>query len=221
VTDPDGGVGTAAADATFYDLAYADADGAASLPYQETPMRALYDAVYGKIRRLQPVVDLGCGNGLMAQCLKARGYCGDYLGLDFSDEALAAADRLLEKTTGRVYPAEDELPEAAYRFTHADLREWAEEPSPQTHDTVYLLLEVLEHLDDDVGLICRLPARSSVLFSVPNFWSHSHVRTFDRVGDAFRRYGHLLDIDSWQLLPTGSPQAAIHLYGGRRRASAW
>jgi 2-polyprenyl-3-methyl-5-hydroxy-6-metoxy-1,4-benzoquinol methylase len=205
----------------FYDAAYADPDGPATLAYRDTPMRDLYDGVYAKIKRLDPVVDLGCGNGLFAQCLRARGYCGSYRGIDFSRRAIAEAEQLLSLTEARVYAPEDEVPEATYEFRVQDLRGWQELPGPETHYTTYVCLEVLEHLEDDVDLVARIPARARVIFSVPNFWSEAHVRTYDHVGTAFGRFGNLLDFVSWRLYPTANPRGAIHLYEAYRRADAW
>ena len=210
------------AGAEFYDSAYEGEDGSrAVLPYQDTPMRHLYDAVYTKVRRLDPVVDLGCGNGLFAQCLKARGYCGSYLGLDFSRSAITAALPLVEATEEHDYPAEEELPQARYDFRVQDLRSWVELPGPETHETTYVCLEVLEHLEDDIDLVARVPARARFIFSVPNFWSESHVRVYDHVGTAFGRFGNLLDFHSWAIFPTASARGAIHLYECHRRADSW
>lgn len=205
----------------FYDAAYTAEASPATLAYQDTPMRELYDAVYSKIKRLNPVVDLGCGNGLLAQCLKSRGYCGEYRGLDFSRQAIKEAVALLDATDAYTYPVEDELPEASYEFRVHDLRGWKELPEQQTHITTYVALEVLEHLEDDIDLVARVPARARFIFSVPNFWSDSHVRVYDHVGTAFGRFGNLLDFVSWQLFPTANPRGAIHLYETYRRADAW
>lgn len=40
------------------------------------------------------------------------------------------------------------------------------------------MLEVLEHLSKDRKVLMRLPKRSRIIFSVPNFDSASHVRVF-------------------------------------------
>lgn len=205
----------------FYDEAYTSPAHPASLAYQDTPMRELYDAVYSKLKRLNPVADLGCGNGLLAQCLKSRGYCGAYLGVDFSEDAVRGATSLLEATEGYSYQPEEELPDASYEFRVQDLRGWKELPGPQTHITTYVALEVLEHLEDDIDLVARVPARARFVFSVPNFWSDSHVRIYDHVGTAFGRFGSLLDFVSWQLFPTANPRGAIHLYETYRRPDAW
>ena len=202
----------------FYDEAWATTS---LLPYEETSMRPLYDAVYTKLHRLNPVVDLGCGNGLMAQCLKSRGYCGVYRGIDFSRRAIADAQLLLEATEGYGYPEDEDLPLATYDFSVKDLRGWVELPGPETHLTTYVALEVLEHLEDDVDLVARLPARARFIFSVPNFWAEAHVRVYDHVGTALGRFGNLLDFHSWEIFPTGNPRGAIHLYDSYRRADTW
>jgi len=134
---------------------------AAARAYQDTPMRDLYDAVYSKIKRLNPVVDLGCGTDSWRSA-SSKGYCGEYRGLDFSRQAINEAVALLDATDAYSYPAEDELPEAVYEFDVQDLRGWKELPEKETHITTYVALEVLEHLEDDIDLVARVPpARGS------------------------------------------------------------
>ena len=49
-----------------------------------------------KIDRGASILDVGCGNGTLAQALAASGLSGRYLGLDMSDGLLAEADSGLE-----------------------------------------------------------------------------------------------------------------------------
>jgi len=56
------------------------------------------------------VLDVGCGNGTLAQALDASGFSGRYLGLDMSEDLLADARQGLEE------PAD-----GSYSFQHADL----------------------------------------------------------------------------------------------------
>jgi SAM-dependent methyltransferase len=57
-------------------------------------------AVFGYCQFLRPatVLDVGCGEGLLAEKLKLLPY-GSYLGIDISREAIAQAERLSDKRT--------------------------------------------------------------------------------------------------------------------------
>jgi len=52
------------------------------------------------------LLDLGCGNGEFARALAAAGFCGEYLGLDFSPPLLRAAERQLEGFRARFLQAD-------------------------------------------------------------------------------------------------------------------
>lgn len=141
----------------------------------------------------QRVVEIGCGAGVLASLLVDQ--AATYVGLDFSARAIEHARR--------------SVPEAT--FMVADLR----------HDAlpvgqVYVANEVLEHLEDDLGLLAAIPAGSLVVVSVPSFDSASHVRYFPREGQARRRYAEMLDIDRVEYVPHGNKGRFFHLIRGRR-----
>ena len=81
-----------------------------------------------------------------------------------------------------------------------------------------VLLEVLEHLDDDLDALERIPPGLPVVFSVPNFWSRAHVRRFLQPRDVFDRYGPLLDFDAWQVLAFPAWGRRIHVFRATRRS---
>ena len=87
------------------------------------------------------VLDLGCGNGELARELARRGHSGRYVGLDSSDELLAAARR--EQSHPRV------------SFENADLADpsWQADLS-RPYDRIFAFA-VLHHLPGD-GLRLRL-----------------------------------------------------------------
>jgi len=158
----------------------------------------LYIAAANLVPEGANVVELGCGSGRFAELLLGHVRLSSYLGLDF-------APALIEEAMERA---------AAPLFAVADLRT---DPIPLA--SVYVSLEVLEHLDDDLGLLQRLPSRSLVILSVPSFDSASHVRTFPEPGSARARYEPFLRIREEQRidLPNG---AFFHLLAGRVRAKA-
>ena len=91
-----------------------------------------------------PVLDIGCGDGLMLDLLTKKGV--EAIGLDHSP---IAAKKCREKNL-RVYPSFAELPIQNFRIT--------------------LLMEVLEHLYDP-GTMLDLVQSEYLIISVPNFCS--------------------------------------------------
>lgn len=156
-----------AMEATFYDQRIRSA------PPPDDRYDPLYVAAFGLIDAGRSIVELGCGTGRFARYM--LGHASTYLGLDFSLAAVEEARRY------------NESPAA---FDVADLRT---DPIPIAD--VYVALEVLEHLADDLALLARLPAGARVVLSVPSFDSPAHVRHFPTRGAAAARYGRALSID--------------------------
>lgn len=192
----------------FYDVAMTGSDEPAMLPLDESPWLELYRQASWMIPRSHPVVDLGCGTGRFAEQLRRREHCR-YHGVDFSSATIDVA-------RGYVPAIEGDW-EASFEV--CDLREWAPDPN-RASTTVYVCLETLEHLDDDVSVIRRIPVGHELIFSVPNYGGAAHLRCFQNASDAWERYGHLLTFRSWQLIGSG-PQNFIHLYRSIRRGDAW
>ena len=142
------------------------ADGSLAMePVESSPWLGMYRTARGLLPAL-PIIDLGCGTGRFGEFLRQSGIEG-YRGYDFAPDVVAEAQSYCP-----VYP-----------FEVADIREW-EHGRELPDECCYVLLEVLEHLDDDLDALSRIPAGLPVVFSVPNFWSHSHVRRFLQHGAA-------------------------------------
>ncbi len=123
------------------------------------------------------VADLGCGTGRFAKLLKDRGWL-HYWGVDFSRVRIEEAKRYVPD----------------FEFSCNDLL------SPQTVSNynrfqVFVLLEVLEHIQEDMKLLQSIPRGAVIIFSVPNFDDHAHVRWFPAVAHILGRYGGLLDFN--------------------------
>ena len=200
--------------AEWYDTAYLQYP-----PYADTPMRHLYQQVAKMIPRLAPVIDLGCGSGYLASALQEANYIGEYVGLDFSPVAIEMAQSCFQNRQ-LVIPDFENFNKNRYTFQIQDLQKWEPEISVDTHKTIFTCFEVLEHVSQDTDIVNLVPARSRFIFSVPNYWSRSHIRTFDSVGVAFTRFPQL-SFKSWYILPTKQPEAAIYLYDTYRRADKW
>ncbi len=149
-----------------------------------------------------PVVDVGCGTGRLARLLYERGE-RDYLGIDFS--------------AARIKEARSYAPQL--RFEVGDVND--ETVRRRFHDFGrFAILETLEHIEDDLGVIEAIPSRALVVFSVPTYDSAAHVRHFDSPTSVAQRYGELLELDPGHaaVLPLARrPHKQIFVFAGVRR----
>jgi SAM-dependent methyltransferase len=111
--------------------------------YRKTLVLQVLDG-YG-VDRGRQLVDLGCGAGVVATYLGQHGYLVDYA--DVHTEALEVARQRFEATLGPRAP----LP----RFIRVDITRGF--PVDDYHG--YLLLDVLEHLPDDLAVMRALRGR--------------------------------------------------------------
>lgn len=190
-------------DATWYDTAMTDPEALAMLPLEESPWLSMYEQLAALIAPHEEVVDLGCGTGRFLELLRRREHYARMTGVDWSMAALTEAGQYTS-----------DVPE----FELADLREWQPDPN-RAGNTVYVCSEVLEHLEDDLDLVRRIPPGHRLLLTVPNFHSASHVRVFPNVGDLWDRYAALLAFRSWRLV--GTDRHSIHIAETVRRSDAW
>lgn len=169
------------------------------VPLDESPALPTYEAAASLLWTGRPVVDLGCGTGRFAELLHRRGFT-EYVGFDFAEDVVAEAERYCTAPGFEFY-----VDDLRYMIFHTG------------RPVNYVLLEVLEHLDDDLGLLRRLPASASVVFSVPTFESESHVRTFPEVHDAVSRYDDLLFFQRHQVISFPTSDNQVYVYRAYRR----
>jgi trans-aconitate methyltransferase len=188
-----------AAVADWYDQAL---PGSRALqPLETSSALPVYQAARVLLPQDVPIVELGCGTGRFAELLRRSGL-DSYRGFDFAPDVVDEAARYC----------------TAYPFHVADIREW--EHGPDLPDVCcYVLLEVLEHLDDDIDALERIPPGCPIVFSVPNFWSASHVRRYAQPREVFERFGSLLDFNAWQSVAFATPGRRIHVFRAERRAA--
>jgi 2-polyprenyl-3-methyl-5-hydroxy-6-metoxy-1,4-benzoquinol methylase len=181
---------------------YDEALDRVSLPLEESPWLGVYaQAADFLAAGSGPIADVGCGTGRLARLLWLRGE-HDYWGIDFSPVRIKEARRYVPEaqfTVGDVYAGHvRERIRGFYRV---------------------VALEILEHIQDDLGVIEAMPSGALVVFSVPTYDSAAHVRSFDSPKEAAHRYAELLDLDPSHaaVLPRGrQPDKKIFVLTGTR-----
>lgn len=205
----------------FYDAAMTGDGEPAMLPLDQSPWKPIYDEAARWIPSSAPVVDLGCGTGRFIARLLRTSHTGHITGVDFSPAAIAEARSYLARETGDEWSSDPVDAVTVYQrvtLKVADLRDW--QPDAGSSRTVFVCVEVLEHLEDDLDLVHRIPAGVQFVFSVPSYMSASHVRCFPTLRAVFERYGHLLAIRRWTLVDFGGGNI-VHVCDSTRRADAW
>jgi SAM-dependent methyltransferase len=144
-------------------------------PWQSSHI-PIWQAALELVRDAPCIYDLGCGTGQFAQLANHEGITG--WGVDFSPTAINIAwERNLN-----------------WQFKVMDLREWIPPVHPP-HGMVYTCLETLEHLQDDLTLVSKIPTDSTLVFSLPTGRDPAHFRWFDEPWDVRERYMDLLELD--------------------------
>ena len=164
--------------AAWYDEVYnmGGHEGMYKLPAEKFPDRVIWNELLKRIPKYKPIVDMGCGVGMFAELCQLTGH--NYAaGFDFSEVAIKEARK---RVPGK-------------RFDRVDFN--SEDVGFQTTGYVFVFLEVLEHITEDLQLLSRVLPINKVFISVPNFDSESHVRHFEDMDDVWRRYGRMIEIN--------------------------
>lgn len=160
----------------------------------------MWAVIVDRIRRggYQRILEIGCGPGQLATFLKDQGI-REYVGLDFSPTAIALAK---ENVPGGRFLVGDARTSEIYREYNYDL---------------LLCTEVLEHIQEDLGVIANIPSEKRCICSVPNFPFESHVRHFRNAGEVADRYSKFFRaFDVFTLPSPCSPADAFYLFEGVR-----
>jgi SAM-dependent methyltransferase len=126
------------------------------------------------------VLDIGCGLGHIAHYVR----CG-YIGIDYSEEAV----RLAKLTYG-----------ALGLFEVAQVPPL---PEGYLYDTA-LMLEMLEHVYEDLEVLRAVPVGKRVVLSVPNYWTEGHCRWFSTPAQVLDRYKPLIDYSALRTSAAGN-----------------
>lgn len=145
---------------------------------------------------IKNVVDIGCGPGHFATLFNEEDGI-KYIGIDFSHIAISQA-------MGKVKNKN-------INFLCEDLR-----GLELINSNFYTCFEVLEHIEGDVDVIKNIGVGKSLLFSVPNYDSTSHVRFFRNYKLIEERYGNLLEINLVHEIETPY-EGKIYLCYGKRK----
>ena len=193
--------------AEFYDNIFRTSEKY-RLPPEEMLYYPMWCDVVARIGKGGAVIDLGCGPGQFGEVCITNNIT--YVGIDFSSEAIEMARINLGK-----HPFND-----SWIFLHQNAFNLNDVKPTLTNSCGTLwtitLLEICEHLTDDIGLIKEIPLHSPVYISVPNFDSESHVRFFPTMREVIDRYSKVIDITHSKEYPI-SKVNKIFLIGGKRK----
>lgn len=160
--------------ASFYDAVYEQSSNY-RLDAKDTNMLPMWRHIIRELkrRRVQNVLDLGCGPGQFAEFLTQvlGGENIKYTGLDFSKVAIEQARK--------------RCPHFSFETCTFPLNNYT---SFSPFNTV-ICTEVLEHVRHDTDILRFLPKGVNIIASVPNFDSAAHVRYFLDEKEIVTRYG--------------------------------
>lgn len=143
-------------------------------PVEANPFEGLWRELASRIAPRLNVVDLGCGPGHLASLVAPTS--ASYFGIDWSPAAIDVARRAL-----KFAPA---------FFVCGDVTKFW----PTITADIYVACEFLEHVEDDLAILRRIPAGKSLLASLPKKDSESHVRVFSTEESVWRRYDRMFII---------------------------
>lgn len=179
-------------DSKFYDMAL----DLVKLPLEDSPWLVLYAhaLTFLPSPTSNPrIVDLGCGTGRFAKLLHTCRY-QEYLGIDFSPV--------------RIEMAREYVPD--FRFEVGNFFD-SKFSTIFSEFNEFIILEVLEHINNDLHLISLIPKGSHLVASVPSFSGDGsgHVRCFKYISQLRGRYSKLINIAAIKDIPIESNRLGI------------
>jgi 2-polyprenyl-3-methyl-5-hydroxy-6-metoxy-1,4-benzoquinol methylase len=168
---------------------------------EDSNWRGVYDLALGFLppaNNYPTIMDIGCGTGMFARLLFKKGY-SNYMGFDVAKKRVDIAKQAVPTFDFFVRNVYDE-----------------EYLKPLFKNFEYFVsLEVLEHLEKDREIIAMIPKGRKIIFSVPNYWTPSHVRAFANRGMIKERFKDMLEFLQIQTF-TGSKTRHRDAYGVSR-----
>lgn len=188
----------------YYDEGYSS--GGAGQVYHKHYSQSFYYSCWQQAMRylyLQDrnisILEVGCGAGQFANMLFDNGFY-NYQGLDYAKEGIKLC--------------KNNNPQYADKFFVADAFETP--VLEQQHDLV-IMFEILEHIQEDIRLLSRLPHNTKVLLSVQNFMDPLHVRCFTSEESVRQHYGTVIEIYDVQKVPIQQSQNVLYYIVGHRK----
>ena len=157
--------------------------------YSDHPLSPYWVNLYDKTIDLLPtntdvkIAELGCGPGLFAEFLYKKGY-ENYWGIDFSKTCVEWARKRVP----------------SYQFKIGNLYDENIQKKFSDYD-VFICLETLEHMTNDLAVINAIPKGKEIIFSVPNRDDIAHVRWFQNPQSVADRYSPIIDFIFGQTVP--------------------
>jgi 2-polyprenyl-3-methyl-5-hydroxy-6-metoxy-1,4-benzoquinol methylase len=146
----------------------------------------LYNKIIEQIPLNSAVADLGCGPGLFAEFVYEAGY-RNYLGLDFSEKCIEAAKQRVPNFTFEVRNLYD--PQNIQKYLNYE---------------VFVFVEVLEHIENDLSIINLIPKKKKIIFSVPNRDDAAHVRFFKNAEEVRQRFSSVINFSDVLIIKGGA-----------------
>ena len=167
----------------YYNL-YFDSNSRWRLHYSDSSYYFLWAIIADRICRdkITSVLDIGCGSGQLALLLHDKGL-SNYCGIDFS--------------MNMIDWAKHQCPD--YTFIYGDVFN-TELFKTKKYDVV-VSTEFLEHVNQDLEVIKRIPKGTKFYGSVPNFPAKGHVRYFintDEVTDRYKKYFNNFSVEAYK-----------------------
>ncbi len=185
--------------------------------WKDTPYSQLYLSVaklIGESSFSPDIVDLGCGVGHFAQCLLEKTIIKSYWGLDFSSKAIEIAGKRMVKELDSK-GIKDPYCIFDFCFDVQNIYSLAGRYKTRIEEADFIvLLEVLEHIENDIDVLRNIPQDKRIILSVPNFFTKTHFRCFKTAEEVEKRYGDLIDFDYMQTLSKGL--LSFFILSGRR-----
>lgn len=168
--------------AEWYDALYETSENY-NCHYTKSHYYFLWAVIVDRMRLagIRSILEIGCGPGQLAAFLMDQGV-SQFVGLDFSPKAIDIARKNVSR--GSFVVADARSPEIHHQVDHE----------------VVICTEVLEHIEDDFGVLSRFLPGKRCICSVPNFPHESHVRHFHDAAEMIARYGPFFrDLDVFTL----------------------
>lgn len=175
-------------DSSYYDKVFATSKNYAKVP-EQSPHYPIWKVALDQVKKIKPkyIIDLGCGPGHFEELLvkDPELKIEKCIGYDFSQVALNQCSKKIKNPN--------------YSFKFADLTKYdfindLTQSNINLKDTIFVSYEFLEHINDDLLILSRLPAGVMISFSVPSYDARGHVRYFNSADEVYQRYNQILDI---------------------------